>query len=112
MAAQKSRFGAAGAVAILTFTLLLGLNAVTPSALGAGPAQVKVTPLNQSILAGNTLSVNVTVENVTAMGADQATLRFDPRAMNVSQITEGAFLKAAGSTVGAGVEIINNTDLL
>jgi hypothetical protein len=109
MAAHKNNREAAGAVAILACALLLGLNAVTPSAVGAGPTQVKVTPLSQSILVGSTVIANVTIENVTAMGADQATVRFDPCAMTVSQVTEGAFLKSAGRTFGAGWEIINNT---
>lgn len=107
---RKGGRRAAGAGAVLVCALLLlGLIAGMPSAVGAGPALVKVTPAEPVILAGNTLIVNVTVENVTAMGADQATVCFEPRAMTVSQVAEGAFLKSAGSTVGAGMEIMNNT---
>jgi hypothetical protein len=37
------------------------------------------------------------------------TLHFVPQAMNVSQVTEGEFMKSVGSTLGSGLENIDNT---
>jgi len=72
---------------------------------------VKVDPSTQVVVtAGAPFSVAVVVENVTEMGADQATLHFDPNTMSVSQVTEGDFLKSAGTTLGAGLENINNAN--
>jgi hypothetical protein len=93
--------------------LLTVISLVVPVILALGalgtPVSVKVEPPAQTVIAGSSFSVNVTVENVTNLGADQATLHFEPRTMQVAQITEGALLKAAGPTLGAGMEIINNS---
>lgn len=48
------------------------------------------------------------VEDVTDMVGDQATVHFDPTAIFVTSITEGDFLKSAGTTIGAGMEQIDN----
>ena len=74
------------------------------------PALVKVIPETQTVSAGNPFHVNITVENVTNMGADQATLNFDSSVMSVSNVTEGAFLKSAGTTIGAGMEDTDNVN--
>jgi len=72
---------------------------------------VKVDPSTQVVVtAGTPFSVDVIVENVTEMGAGQATLHFEPNTMSVSQVTEGDFLKSAGTTLGAGLENINNAN--
>jgi len=74
------------------------------------PVLVKVIPETQTVSAGNAFYVNITVGNVTYMGADQATLNFDPSAMNVTGVTEGDFMKSAGATIGAGMEDIDNVN--
>jgi len=74
------------------------------------PALVNVTPKVQTVSAGSGFQVNITVENVTFMGADQGTLLFDPTAMQATGVVEGDFLKSAGPTIGAGLEIIDNAN--
>jgi len=71
---------------------------------------VKIDPATQTLKPGDAFSVNVTVENVTYMAADQATLNFDPSAMQATVIVEGDFLKSAGTTLGAGMEVIDNVN--
>jgi len=61
---------------------------------------VNVDPASQTLAPGESFSVDVRVENVTHMSADQATLNFDPCAMQVTGIVEGAFLKSGGTTIG------------
>ena len=78
------------------------------SAVDATDVVVKVNPASQTVTPGDSFNVNVRVESVTYMAADQATLNFDPGAMSVSSVTEGDFLKSAGTTIGAGMEIIDN----
>jgi len=70
---------------------------------------VKVVPASQTVRGGENFSVNVTIENVTNMDADQARLFFDPSAMNATEGIEGEFLQSGGSTVGFP-SIINNIE--
>ena len=93
------------AIAPVALLLLLILSATT-----AGATTVKVDPATQDVIPGDAFSVNVTVENVTYMAADQATLNFDPSAMQATVIVEGDFLKSAGTTLGAGMEVIDNVN--
>ena len=79
------------AIAAVALLFLLALSATTI----AGATTIKVDPATQDVTAGDPFSGNVVVENVTNMGADQATLNFDPSAMSVSGVTEGNFLKSA-----------------
>lgn len=97
---------------IVAVTVLVSLWLVMTSTLVGTSAAVvvKVDPPTQAVTAGDVWSVNVIVENVTKLGADQATLHFDPQAMSVSQVTEGDFLKSAGTTLGAGLEVIDNVN--
>jgi PGF-CTERM protein len=70
---------------------------------------VKVVPASQTVHAGETFSVNITIENVTDMKSDQARLYFEPRAKNAAvEIMEGNFLKTGGSTLP--IEKIDNTE--
>ena len=69
---------------------------------------VSVDPASQTVQPGDTFDVDVRVDDVIFMGADQGTLLFDPTAMQVIDVTEGDFLKTAGSTMGAGMEAIDN----
>ncbi len=92
---------------VLTLMFLLAPVILASGARGA-PVAVTVEPSAQTVIAGSSFSVNVTVENITNLGADQATLQFEPQTMQVAQVREGAFLRSAGTTLGAGSEIINN----
>ena len=74
------------------------------------PALVNVTPKVQTVSAGSGFQVNITVENVTFMGADQVTLNFNSSAMQAAGVKEGDFLKSAGPTIGAGMETIDNAN--
>ena len=69
--------------------------------------KVKVEPASQTVSPGQNFSVNVTVENVTNMNADGATLHFNATAMQATDIIEGEFLKTGGPTFP--IEEINNT---
>ena len=106
MISKGRRIGMA-TVATLALLLLLALSTTTA---GAAMTTVKVDPATQEVMAGDPFSVNVTVENVVHMGADQARLNFDPTAMTATGITEGDFLKTGGATIGAGMEDIDNVN--
>ena len=71
---------------------------------------VKVDPASQTLTIAGSFSVDVIVEDVTYMGADQLTLNFDPGAISVISVIEGGFLKSAGSTIGVGMEDIDNVN--
>ena len=79
-------------------------------AIEAVATTVSVDPASQTVQPGDTFDVDVRVDDVTFMGADQATLNFDSSAMQVTGVTEGDFLKTAGSTMGAGMEMIDNVN--
>ena len=66
------------------------------------PSIVKVEPASQTVLPGQSFSVNVTVEDVTDMASDGAILHFDPTAMQATGIT-------AGVISSFPIEDINNT---
>ena len=79
---------------------------ILPAAAGA--VAVTIVPAAQSVTAGDAVRVEVVVEHVPGLAAYQFTLQFVPEAMRVAQVTEGEFLKAHGTTLGAGLEKIDN----
>ena len=104
---KKNCLTATAAALVLLFLLTL-------SATTAGAATtVKVDPATQDVTAGDPFSVNVSVENVTYMNADGATLNFDPTAMIVlpDGIVEGNFLKGCPGGGGTtSLEKVDNTN--
>lgn len=104
--AGRRRLGVITRLAAVSLALTL-LN-LAAGAFGT-PVTVTIEPPAQAVIPGSSFCLNVTVHNVTNLGADQATLHFDPQMMQVAQITEGAFLSSAGTTLGAGWEIVNNS---
>jgi hypothetical protein len=101
--------GIRSAVTVLLTVVALLVPVIFASAAPGTPVSVKVEPPAQTVIAGSSFSVNLTVGNVTNLGADQATLLFEPTSVAVSSVTEGDFLKSAGTTLGAGLEQIDNT---
>ena len=70
---------------------------------------VKIDPASQTVLPGESFSVNVIVEDVDlSMRANQVYLWFDPNAMQATGIIEGDFLKSGGHTWG--MDRVNNTE--
>jgi hypothetical protein len=58
-----------------------------------------IEPGNVGHLAVNdTFAVNVTVQNCTDIYAVQVDIRYDPRVLNVTNISEGTFLSSTGPT--------------
>lgn len=92
---------------ILTLIVLIFVHADAMTTTAAETV-VRIEPVTQSLAAGNAFSITVVVEDVLDMAGDQATLNFDAQAMTVSSVTEGDFLKSAGTTIGAGMEKIDN----
>ena len=84
---------------ILIGTVLVLLTMASAGATNG--ATVAVDPPSQTVAAGAAFHVNITVEDVTNMRADQAVLNFNPGVMYVTDIIEGDFLKAGGSTIDA-----------
>ena len=87
--------------------ILIGTVLVLLMMASAGATEVKVYPASQTVAAGDTFHVNITVEDVTNMRADQAVLNFNPGVMFVTGVAEGDFLKTGGNTIGLGTW--NNT---
>ena len=85
----------------VAFSILVAFSA------SASATTVEVSPATQNVLPGAAFQVDIYIEDVTYMAGDQATLNFDPTKMHCTGITEGAFLKSGGSTIG--IEKINNT---
>ncbi|CAD6491505.1 MAG: hypothetical protein CHKLHMKO_00134 [Candidatus Argoarchaeum ethanivorans] len=98
MNSKGRKIGIAAATLALLFLLTLG-------ATTAGATTVSVEPSAQDVQ-GNPFSVDINVTDVTYMGMDQVVLNFDPSAMEATGITEGGFLKSAGTTIP--VELIDN----
>jgi hypothetical protein len=105
---KRRRLGAVTGAVVVTVALMVWLIGGAPTDAGVSSVVVKIDPATQVVIAGNLFSVNIAVENVTELGADQATVSFDPQAIQVSQVTEGDFLKSAGPTIG--VESIDNVN--
>lgn len=97
---KKNALAVAGTVLIL-FGLMIG-------STGAMVTMVKVVPETQVVAAGNSFPVNIIVEDIVDMKANQAVLNFNPGALNATEIIEGDFLKSGGNTLA--VEQINNTE--
>jgi hypothetical protein len=95
--------GKGKALGIAALCFVLALSATTLAAA----TTVKVDPATQDVLAGDPFSINVSIDNVTFMNADQARVNFDPTVMSASGVTEGDFLKSAGTTIAVGPTIDN-----
>ena len=98
---MNTKASIAGIGVLVFLSLVVAVSAVDATV-------VKVDPASQTLTPGGSFSIDVIVEEVTYMAIDQATLNFDSSAMSVSSVTEGDFLKTAGPTLGAGMEIIDN----
>ena len=85
----------------VAFSILVAFSAT------ASATTVEVSPATQNVLPGAAFQVDIYIEDVTYMAGDQATLNFDPTKMQCTGITEGAFLKSGGGTIG--IEKIDNT---
>lgn len=84
----------------LTLGLLVSLLLVY-NAMGA---RVEITPSSQTKNMGTSLTVNVTVKNVTDLFAAEFDLSFDASILQCDSFTEGSFL---GSTIGFDPTIDN-----
>lgn len=82
--------------------ILVGTVLVLVMMASAGATEVKADPALQTVAAGDAFYMNVTVEDVVDLAADQAVLNFDPDVMQATGIIEGDFLKTVGSTLGVG----------
>ncbi|MEA1945399.1 MAG: cohesin domain-containing protein [Euryarchaeota archaeon] len=79
--------------------ILIGTVLVLMMVASAGATEVKVYPASQTVAAGDPFHVDVVVVDVDDLKGYAATLNFNPGAMQVTGITEGAFLKTGGTTV-------------
>ena len=109
---MKTKKGRNDAVrgAVVFLAVLVGLIVGAPSVGAVTATAVTIEPASQVTMPGTSCCVNITVKDVANLGAYQATLRFDPLAMHAAEIKEGDFLERSGTTVGAGMEIINNVN--
>jgi len=87
-------------IAVLLFCLFPMVSPIDAAVVG-------VEPTSQTIRPGENFVVSITIENIMDMNADQATLNFDPGAMQATGIVEGEFLKSGGTTIP--IKIIDNT---
>jgi hypothetical protein len=72
---------------------------------------IRVEPENvTNLVVNSTFTVNVTVENCVNIYAVQVDVRFDPRILNVTAISEGAFLRSSGNTFVAVANTSTNND--
>jgi hypothetical protein len=81
--------------------ILVGTVLVLLVMASAGATEVKVDLASQTVAAGDAFHVNITVEDVANMRADQAVLNFNPGVMYVTDVIEGDFLKTGGNTLDA-----------
>ncbi|MEA1945398.1 MAG: dockerin type I domain-containing protein [Euryarchaeota archaeon] len=79
--------------------ILIGTILVLVMIASAGATEVRVDPASQPVAAGDPFHVDLVVVDVYDLKGTAATLNFDPGAMQVIGITEGAFLKTGGTTV-------------
>ena len=88
--------------------ILVGTVLVLLMMASAGATEVKVDPASQTVAAGDAFHVNITVEDVANMKADQAVLNFDPSIMQVTNVAEGDFLESTGGNA-IGTKDYDNT---
>ena len=79
--------------------ILIGTALVLMMVASVGATEVRVDPTSQLVAAGDPFHVDVIVVDVDGLKGDAAILNFDPSAMQVTGITEGAFLKTGGNTL-------------
>jgi len=94
---MKASASIAGPIGVAVFlSLIFAVSAVDA-------ASVEVDPSSQTVSGGDAFHVNVIVDDVVDMRADQAVLNFDPDVMQVTGVVEGDFLKTGGNTIGLGM---------
>jgi hypothetical protein len=72
------------------------------NAVFESPPTVTISPENIAVLqVGDNFTVFVTVDNAVTVGAAQVQLTYDPRVLNVTEVSEGPFLQSAGPTIVA-----------
>lgn len=82
---------------VLVMTLLSAFTFTVKNASGA--AQISVQPNASTVWGTNeTLTINITVSDVTDLYGWQFKLYYEPRILNGTSIIEGSFLKSAGAT--------------
>ena len=79
--------------------ILIGTVLVLMMIASVGATEVRVDPTSQLVAAGDPFHADVVVVDVDDLKGNAATLNFNPGAMQVTGITEGAFLKTNGTTM-------------
>jgi hypothetical protein len=80
-----------------------------PSLCGAGVTTVCVLPVTQSVAAGDPVSLQIAVDNVTNLGAFQLDLEFNDTLLTPVSITVGPFLGSTGRSVFCLSSLITNS---
>ena len=76
--------------------LVVGLLGAMPLAAAAAPI---VTAQSASVLVGDTFSIDITVTDAADLTSWQFDLSFDPAIVTATNVTEGPFLAAFGTTL-------------
>ena len=91
------------AILLFIFAMVLASVGAMKTSRASGTATISIDSTTQqfpSAHIGDTINVNISVSNVQNLGGwDIAHLKFDPTALNLTQVTEGPFLKQAGQTL-------------
>jgi hypothetical protein len=80
--------------------------------VGAGAPIVQIDPVSQSVVQGNSLSVEVVVSDVIDLYAFQFDLAFDPAVLQAVSSSEGPFLSSTGTTFFVPGAIDNTNGLI
>jgi hypothetical protein len=87
-------------IAIVLIVLVSAVAAILAFTVRSAPTFIRVEPENVGKLdVGDTLVVNVTVENCVNILAVQVDLRYDPAVLNATNIVEGPFLPSFRQTL-------------
>ena len=67
-------------------------------ALADGVPTLSINPASSTVSAGNNVTLDVNISNITDLYAFQFDLSFDPGTVSAASIAEGAFLAGGGTT--------------
>ena len=67
-------------------------------ALADGVPTLSINPASSTVSAGNNVTLDVNISNITDLYAFQFDLSFDPGTVSAVSITEGSFLTGGGAT--------------
>jgi Cohesin domain len=98
---MKRHSKALGLIGILGAALLFAAGLWTATDTSAAPgATVRLLPSSQNVEVGDTLTLDVTIDNTTNLAAFEFRINYDPNILKVTSVNETDFLSSTGRGAG------------